>query len=135
LTRTQVTGETNADTDTIRHPPWTFLSLTQALCPACPSKPSPPSPTLDVSQTPPPSPGLFGRFRSRNSNKLPRGTHRLPFSVDLPGTVTHAGKDFALPPSFTETGALCSVTYELAVHVRRGALSADTQCVSLYCHS
>lgn len=70
------------------------------------------------------------RHRGGSGQKL-EGIQRFDFSLDWPATVAYksgfamAEEHIALPASFTEQGAMCSVTYELGVEVKRGVLNAD----------
>lgn len=111
----QITGQTNADVTPERRDPWTFLALSKTVWKA--------SEDGDKKT-------LMSRLRQRNGEKL-SGTCRFDFAFDLPQSISYESgfaehqHDFPLPASFTEQGAMCSVTYEITVQVRRGVLSTD----------
>ena len=111
----QITGQTNADVTPERRDPWTFLALSKTVWKA--------SEGVDKKT-------LMDRLRQRNGEKL-SGTRRFDFAFDLPQSISYESvfaddqHDFPLPASFTEQGAMCTVTYEITVQVRRGILSTD----------
>lgn len=114
----QITGQTIADITAEKRDPWTFLNLRQAIWQASESAETKPS--------------FMDRLRHRGgSGQKLEGIQRFDFSLEWPTTVAYKSgfaadeEHFALPASFTEQGAMCSVTYELSVQVKRGVLNTD----------
>lgn len=110
-------GETRADVTPVtfeKRDPWTFLSLSKTLWRA--TEPAKRASFMDM-------------LRPRTGEKL-TGTHRFEFSLDLPKSVSYASSfadeqhEFPLPASFTEQGAMCGVTYEIAVKVKKSSLGS-----------
>ena len=112
-----MTGQTNAEVTSDRRDPWTFLTLSKTLWQAARSAPG--------------SKVTFAERVRRCSGQKLVGVHRFDFTFDLPQSITYDSvfadnkHDFPLPASFTEQGAMRSVTYEVELHIKRGILSTD----------
>lgn len=70
--------------------------------------------------------------RASSSNKL-GGKYTWPFTLLLPSTIkgSKGGKDYPLPPSFSERAGTAYIDYSLIVTVKRGEKIYSRSCYIL----